>query len=118
MKLVIHSVACWGHPNIRTWEPEDPEDVAEEMTLDIGPKGKQGADSFVIRVATPKGLSRLPAKDGIIATRPLLVMERYDYTGLWAWLEKTVASCERETWPACADALRVFFRWEYEGMQR
>ena len=116
MKPVIHSISCWNHPNLRTWEPDDPGVVAEELTLDIGPKGKKSADMFTIRVATPKGLDGLSARDGIIATRPIIVMDRYDYQQLWNWLEKTVASCEGETWQDCVNELRVFFLWEYEGM--
>jgi hypothetical protein len=116
MKLVIHSVSCWDHPNIRTWEPRDPDDVAEELTVDIGPRGKNTADSFILKIATPKGLCRLPAHAGIVATRPLVVLERYDFQVLWHWLEETVASCERDTWEACVAELRLHFLWEYEGM--
>ena len=118
MKLVVHSVECWGHKNMRTWEPADPADVAEEIMVDIGPKGKKGADTFTLKVATPKGLGRLLAKDGIIATRPLLVVDRYDFAVLWRWLEATVTACERDTWESSVSELRVYFLWEYEGMQK
>jgi hypothetical protein len=117
MMPVIYSVACWDHPNIRTWEPDAPDDIAEELVLDIGAKGKKGADSFTLRVATPKGLERLPARNNIIATRPLLVMDRYDFDSLWAWLQTTVAACEGDTWLDCVNELRVHFLWEYEGME-
>ena len=117
MKLEIHSVNSWNHPDIPTWEPEDPSDIAEELILDIGQKGKKGADMFTLRIATPAGLSKLSAKDGIVAVRPLLVIDRFDWHSLWAWLEKTVKSCEGETWPDCVHELRVHFLWEYEGMK-
>ena len=115
LKLVIHSVSVWGHPNIRTWEPDDPEKVAEIVTLDIGPKSKKWSNSFSIRVATPDGLSTLQADNGILAIRPLLVMQRYNFDDLWHWLEKTVVKCEEDTWNACVDHLRRYFGWEYEG---
>lgn len=114
MKLVIRSVGVWGHPNLRTWEPDDPSTIADIVTLDIGLKDKKGADSFTLRVATPAGLDQLEDQDGIIATRPLLVMRRYDYDALWAWLERTVASCEADSWTACVESLRRYFGWEYE----
>jgi hypothetical protein len=115
MKLVIHRVSCWEHPNVRTWEPPDPDDVAEELMLDIGSRGNRGTDNFTLRVATPKGLSRSPSERGIIAAR-LLVMARYDYDDLWSWLEKTVEACEAETWLDCVAKLSRYFFWEYEGI--
>lgn len=118
MKLVIRSVALWGHPNLRTWEPDDPADMAEEMLVDVGPKLKAGADTFRIRVATPAGLQRLEARDGVIAAGPLLIMERYDFDSFWNWLERTVRSCEAETWPACVEKLRRHFGWEFEECER
>jgi hypothetical protein len=85
------------------------------VTLDIGPKSKKGSDSFSIRVATPAGLSTLNDNHGILAIRPLVIMERYNYNDLRQWLEQTVAKCEEETWNACVEHLRLYFDWEYEG---
>lgn len=52
---------------------------------------------------------------GILATRPLLVMQRYDVTDLWRWLERIVAECEQESWVASVESLRRYFGWEYDG---
>lgn len=117
MKLVIRSVGIWSHPNIRTWEPEDPTSIAELVMLDIGERDKKSADSFKLRVATPAGLDQLEERDGILATRPLLVMRRYDFNDLWRWLEATVAACEADSWTACVENLRRYFSWEYENYQ-
>jgi hypothetical protein len=117
MKPVIHSVSCRSHPNFRTWEPNDPGDIVEELTLKIGPKGKNEANSFTILVATPTGLGRLPAVDGIVAMRPLLVMDRYDFELLWAWLQQTVEECQADTWLSCVRELRVYFAWEHERVK-
>jgi len=115
LKLVIRSVSVWGHPNIRTWEPSDPGVMTEVVHLDIGPKSGKGADAFTLRIATPAGLSSLNSKDGIVATRPLLVMSRYDFGDLWRWLEKIVSECEAESWPASVQRLQRYFDWEFEG---
>lgn len=79
MKLVIHSLSIWSHSNLRTWKPDDPLNIAEEVSLEIGPKGKKAADIFFIKVATPKGLEGLKSQEGIIAVRPLFILARYDY---------------------------------------
>lgn len=115
MKLTIRSVFVGECPNIRNWQPEDPQRVAVMVCVDIGPKTRKGADTFCIRVATPDGLHAMEAKDGILATRPLLIMHRYDFNDLWRWLERTVAACEAETWPACVEKLQRYFDWEYDG---
>jgi len=116
-KLVIRSVSVWGHPNIRTWMPADPDRMAETVSLDIGERSKDAADTFTIRVATPAGLAGLEARDGIIAIRPLLIMQRYDFGDLWRWLEQTVAKCEEKSWPASVECLRRYFDWEYDGYE-
>ncbi len=57
MRLVIRSVGLWSEANLRRWIPDDPGCVAEEILIDIGPKGKDGADTFRIRLATPAAWS-------------------------------------------------------------
>ncbi len=59
-------------------------------------------------------MQRLEARDGILAAEPLLIMERYEFDNFWRWLERTVKSCEAETWPACVEKLRRHFGWEFE----
>lgn len=113
-KLIIRSASAAGHPNIRTWQPADPTNFAEFVTLAIGFSSKQGTDDFSIRVATPTGLAELPSNDGIIATRPLLIVSRYEYSELWQWLEATVTMCSSGTWPECVERLRRYFNWEYD----
>jgi hypothetical protein len=114
-RLVIRFVGVQGNQNLRGWTPESPTDFAELVTLAIGFGARPGTDDFSIRVATPAGLAGLPARDGIIATRPLLVVDRYDFGELWSWLEATVQGCEAGTWPECVERLRRYFSWEYDG---
>lgn len=117
MQLVIRSVGIWGEPNLRRWAPKDPNCIAEEVLIDIGPKSKKGADTFRIRLATPQGLESLEDRDGVLAMRPLIVMRRYEFSPFWHWLERTVKSCEGKEWPDCVNKLRRFFDWEYDDMR-
>lgn len=111
MKLVVHSLSIWSHPNLRTWEPDDPLNIAEEVSLEVGSKGKKASDIFFIKVATPKGLK---SQDGVIAMRPLLILSRYDYHVLWNWITATVSKCEGPRWNDCVSRLQLYFTWEYE----
>ncbi len=117
MNPVIRSAGVWGHPNIRTWQPDDPDTFAVTLMLDIGEKGKKSADTFTLRVATPSGLDQLDEHEGILASRPLLVMRSYDFDELWGWLQTTVAGCEADSWLGCVEKLRLHFDWEYDGYE-
>lgn len=117
MKPVIHAIWSVQTGTLRTYVPPDPEDVALWVLLGISPKGvkrSERSDEFVLLVATPSGLRGLPANRGIIAFRHTVVMDRFDYDLLWAWLERTVAECEGMTWRDCLDQLRVRFQWEFD----
>ncbi|WP_394829153.1 Imm8 family immunity protein [Pendulispora albinea] len=115
MKLVIRGHGIVGRGNLRLWQPENPDVVAEYLYVDIGSKPGKGADTFSILVATPAGLDTLEEREGILASRALLVMKRYNFEDLWRWLERTVSKCEAETWNACVEKLRIYFQWEYEN---
>jgi len=112
----VKSEAVWSKPNMRLWTPDDPTRIAEEVMIDIGPRDKKWANTFTLRLATPRGLEDLEARDGILATRPLLIVKRYNFDEFWRWLESTVASCESDEWSGCVSNLRRFFAWEYDGM--
>jgi hypothetical protein len=126
VKPGILSAGIAGNPNIRKWEPDDPDVVSTFLFINVGPRTRgKGAldqvkksDLFTLMVATPAGLDTLEPKDGILlAGRKLLVMRRYDFDDLWRWLEHTVDACEAATWAECVDKLRVHFNWEFENMK-
>ncbi|WP_434383129.1 Imm8 family immunity protein [Melittangium boletus] len=125
MTPAVQSVGIANQPNLRHWEPEDPDVVVETLAIHIGPrtagKGARGqvkkSDLFTLRVATPAGLETLETQDGVLLiNRKLLLVRRYDSDTIWRWLERTVASCEAATWAECVDKLRAHFHWEFEGM--
>jgi hypothetical protein len=115
MRLAIHSISVDSTPYGQKWAPTDPDSVVVGVLLEVGPKGKKGSDAFTIAVATPAGLAALEDDDGVILHRRLLVMRRYEFSRLRSWLEKTVASCEGDTWESCVEKLRRHFDWEYNG---
>ncbi|CAE6834941.1 hypothetical protein R75465_06442 [Paraburkholderia aspalathi] len=117
MKLIIHSIHAGNGDNLRTWVPENELVVSEFIYISIGEKGKKTGDGFSIRVATPDGLRQLAPENGILATRPLLVMVRYSFGDLWKWLNDVVSSCEGETWIECVENLRIYFNWEFDNYQ-
>jgi len=115
VKLVIYAIYSGDGKNLFSWKPEDDLVFIESILMDIGEKNKKGADLFSIRIATPEGLKLLKAEDGILAARPLIIVEKYDFNELWTYLNKIVLSCEADSWSDCVEKLRYHFNWEYDG---
>lgn len=115
MRLVLHSVATASIRNLRTWSPEDPEVFCETLYLYIGPGPRShGTNIFTITAATPKGLMARGAVNNIICEGPMLIIQVYDWTTLWSWLDRTVRACLAPTWDESVQRLRRWFRWEYD----
>ncbi|MBP6997846.1 MAG: hypothetical protein KBB39_17055 [Phycicoccus sp.] len=115
-QLILHGLSTFDVPHLRGWQPDDPDRFAEVIWIDIGHRSTRGSDQFTLRVATPAGLAGLQAHRGVVATRPLLVMDRYDYGDLWRWLEDVVTTCDGPDWRECVKRLRRYFDWEYDDM--
>ncbi len=114
-QLILRGLSVWGHPNLRTWEPEYTDNFAEVISADIGHRRRAGNDTFSIRVATPAGLARLESHEGIIAMRPLLVVDKFDYDDVWNWFESIIARCDADDWDTCVVQLQHFLDWEYDS---
>ncbi len=114
-QLILRGLSAWGHPNLRTWQPEYPDNFTEVILVDIGHRSRAGNDTFSIRVATPAGLASLESRDGIIAMRPLLVMDQFNYDYLWSWFESITTRCDGGDWMVCVERLQRFLDWEYDG---
>ncbi len=112
---VLHYMAVSSHGNLRTWMPEQPEVIAERLTLAIWPKGQKESDYFSLRLATPKGLATLGADGGVISGRALLVIDKYSYATVYSWLQQTVGRCDGDSWLECVTKLERYFWWEYDG---
>lgn len=117
MKLSIRSVGVWGCANIRSWKPREPGVITEDVLVDVGKANAGSADTFVVRLATPDGLKTLEERDSILATRPILVVRRYDWAVVETWLENVVSSCESDSWSECVANLRLHFTWEFANIQ-
>ena len=114
-QLILRGLSVWGHPNLRTWVPEYPDNFAEVVSVDIGHRMGVGDDTFSIRVATPSGLAGMETHNGIIATGHLLVVDQFDYDHLWNWFESILIRCDSEDWTVCVGRLRRFLDWEYDN---
>ena len=119
IRPLLRNIGTYDHPNLRAFQPEDPTDVALHLSIEVGRKGTRGTDEFTVLVATPRGLAALPPSPlGILRAGKVVVIERYDFDRLWAWVETTVDSCCADTWSQCGERLHAYFNWEFAEAQR
>lgn len=45
-QLILRGLSVWGHPNLRNWEPECPDNFAEVVSVDIGHRKGVGMTLF------------------------------------------------------------------------
>ncbi len=115
MRPVLANLGSYDHPNLRSFTPEDPAEVAFHMFLDVGRKGQKGTTQFTLFVGTPKGLLALRNEDSnIIKFGKVLIVERYDFDQLQHWAEAKIRACEGSTWEEILDKIRRQFDWEHE----
>lgn len=117
-QLVLHGLTTGDVPNLRLWSPADPATVSVFVMASIGHRSVKGTDDFTIRVATPAGLSALTAKQGVLAQRPLLVIETFEFDILWRWFQDLIEKCDGPSWTECRDRLRRHLDWEYDSLEK
>ncbi|PDT04867.1 hypothetical protein CO666_09050 [Rhizobium chutanense] len=84
------------------------DDADITLQLDIGPKDADWTETFSIRVATPRNMSKSNSR------MKTMRIHSFSFETLKTYLVTAVASCERETWDECLDALRTRFLWEWD----
>src|SRR4051812_35284793 len=119
MSLTLKSVHSADAENIRTWQPEDPDDVCIVVEIEVASGDSPGADLFQFMVATTAGLARwsAPVARSIVSDRALVLMKTFSTRDLFSWLQDTLARCDAATWPESLCRLQQYFRWEYEDYQ-
>jgi hypothetical protein len=94
-----------------SWTPADPSEEFRWFTVDIGPAGDPGADSFQVAVASPRGLRR----SGAVGKDRALVVRQFVPEEVERAIREFVSVCEAYTWADIVNLLRTRMDWEYEG---
>lgn len=102
--------ACIYH-----WQPEDPDVVCIQFSIDIGVEGQEASDDFQTVVATPKGLVEAMTIHNINSfDRNLMVYKIYSFDQVKKDIESIVAKCQCDTFEESTLKLQRYFLWEYE----
>ena len=82
------------------------------VNVDIGIKGKDGADQFHFTAVTPRSLQR---SDNVKWGRSYLIVPRFSWDLVEAALDKLLLHCRGEDWDAVASSLNKELHWEFEN---
>ncbi|MEZ0542989.1 Imm8 family immunity protein [Fibrella arboris] len=74
-----------------------------------------GEDSFAVYVCSPGHLQA--SKNNVTFGRHLLIVNRYDFDEILDVAAKHITSFDEPTWPALAEKLSRFGKWEFEDYQ-
>ncbi|ERI11570.1 Imm8 family immunity protein [Aneurinibacillus aneurinilyticus] len=84
-----------------------------QLHADIGTKGKEDVDIFVVYVVSP---SRLQGCD-IEVGRGLFIMSDFNISLLEQKIKHLLENCKRKTWEETALAINRYAYWDYENYQ-
>lgn len=73
--------------------PADPEDFDEQVTVHVGPEGKEESRIVSLRVCTPQAMAA-PLSSGYTFQRNVLVVNRYDPEVIRQAIEKHLSEIE------------------------
>jgi hypothetical protein len=104
-------------PDLETYRPDDPEDVGLLVQVIVGAAGEPGEESFDVMVCTPRWLDREARRFGPLIGRHYLVVARYDFAEIRAFITKVVDAENAPTWRELAERLGRFGHWEFEDYQ-
>ncbi len=97
---------------LETYRPIDSESFGVFVQAIVGPAGEEGEESFDFMVCTPRWLESRPAE--IILGQHHLVVRRFDYRAIEAFVRDFCAKCEGASWNDVAQRLSALGRWEFD----
>ncbi len=99
--------------DLEKYTPAQPDCFGFLVQAMIGPAGCQGEESFDMVVCTPEWLKRTRPAEFILGRHHLIVF-KYDYKSLAAYIAALAEECTGETWQEIAQQLSRLGKWEFE----
>jgi hypothetical protein len=113
MRAAVRRLHSPDVDDLREYVPGDPDVFGFLLQIMIGPEDGPGEESFDVYVCTPKWLMAKHGNGDIVEGTHMLIVFRYDYRLLRAFVEDKVRATEGTTWSDLARHLSLFGRWEF-----
>lgn len=95
--------------------PQDPLDCSIPIEVEIGIKGKEGADLFQLTVVTIQCLQR---RNESFWGKGYLITPSFSWNNVKESLEKMLMHCSGESWNDVAIKISSFLEWEFENYKK
>jgi hypothetical protein len=100
--------------DLATFWPDDPEDVGFLLQVLAGPADSPAEESFDLMVVTPRRLGRETRENGPLIGRHHLIVHRYDWGEIRAFLTRLFEAEIAPTWEELGTRLGRIGYWEFE----
>ena len=113
MRAAIRSLMSLDTDDLACWVPES-KDWALGLRILAGPDDGPGEESFDLTVCSLGWLADRVRRDNVYSGRHHLIVERYDWPRIEAWVRRHVAACQGVDWAEVAAKISRFAYWEFE----
>lgn len=117
MKAIVRRFHSPDVYNLQAWTPPSPTNFAFLLQVMVGPDGMEGEESFDVEVCTPEWLAQSYGPSGIVLGRGHLIVFRYDFPAIDAFVRDFVEGCVGATWPEVAAKVARLGHWEFEDYE-
>jgi hypothetical protein len=114
MNMVVRYFHSADVPDLSTWEPESPTNVAISLEIAVGPKDEIGEETFELFVMTPEALSERVPLFSVYPGRHHLFVERWDWPLIERYLRTNVEAAQGASWRELTTVVGRLGRWEFE----
>jgi len=115
MRARLKSIYSDEIEDLERFVPEDPDEFAVPLVLEVGPLGLRGRERFDLLVVTPSWLLGRHGKRGAILGRGKLIVFEWSFERIKSLLSRKVEACSGSTWPEVARKVGRMADWEGEG---
>ncbi len=101
--------------DLKTYAPEEDDKFGFLLQVLVGPANGEGEESSDVVGCTPRWLSEKYKDSDILLGLHKLIVFKYDYVRLHAFIEKFLPSCSGISWTKIARKVDRLGHWEFEG---
>lgn len=98
---------------LKTWQPKEAA-FSVDLEVFIGPAGTDVEERFTLYVCSPAWLEKSLSVDGLLDGRHMLIVKRFDYFRIRAWIDSVLERSTGADWDEVAGKLGRYFDWEFE----
>lgn len=98
---------------LENWSPSDPE-FSIDLDVFAGPAGTEVAERFTLYVCSPAWLEKYLEKRDLEDGRHMLIVKKFDYPRIRAWIDSVVEDSTGADWDEVAAKLGRYLAWEFE----